>query len=79
MDLALRSQTSTNNTDKRKSIDKVTFIEYVNLPGIVCDRFHSLASKDSHEGLVYEENFIELILKVFVSSVETKMILTFKM
>ena len=79
MDLSLRSQQPTPITDKRKSIDKITFIEYVNLPGIVCDRFHSLASKDSLEGRVYEEDFIDLMLKVFVSSVETKMGLTFKM
>ena len=65
--------------EKRKSIDKITFIEYVNLPGIVCDRFHYIASKGTHEGRIYEEDFVELMLKVFSSSVETKMRLTFKM
>ena len=79
MDLALRSVQSTDHRDKAKSIDKITFIEYVNLPGIVCDRFHSLASKGTQEGRIYEEDFTELLLKVFSSSVETKMRLTFKM
>ena len=76
-DLALRSTQSTSNSVK--SIDKVTFVEYVNLPGIVSDRFHALASKGQPEGRVFEETFIELMLQVFSSSVETKMRLTFQM
>ena len=70
---------STNYGDKLKSIDKITFIEYINLPGIVSDRFLALASGNSQEGRIYEQDFIELMLKVFSSSVETKMRLTFKM
>ena len=42
-DLALRSTQS--QSIPQRSIDKVTFVEYVNLPGIVSDRFHALASK----------------------------------
>ena len=72
MDLALRSVQSTDHRDKAKSIDKITFIEYVNLPGIVCDRFHSLASKGTQEGRIYEEDFIEL----FGNFVTLKMNLT---
>jgi len=45
----------------------------------VSDRFHALASKNHYEGRVYEEFFIELLLQVFSSSVETKMRLTFQM
>lgn len=59
-DLALRSTQSQSNS--QKSIDKVTFVEYVNLPGIVSDRFHSLACKNHQDGRVYEESFIELML-----------------
>ena len=76
-DLALRSTQSQSNP--QKSIDKVTFVEYVNLPGIVSDRFHALASKGHTDGRIYEDNFIELLLQVFSSSVETKTRLTFKM
>ena len=76
-DLALRSNQSQSSS--QKSIDKVTFVEYINLPGIVSDRFHALACKGQADGRVYEENFIDLLLQVFSSSVETKMRLTFKM
>jgi len=76
-DLSLRSTQS--QTSQYRSIDKVTLVEYVNLPGIVADRFHALASRGQPEGRVYEESFIELMLQVFSSSVETKMRLTFKM
>ena len=75
-DLALRSAQSQGT---QRSIDKVTFVEYVNLPGIVSDRFHALACKAHPDGRIYEDSFIELLLQVFSSSVETKMRLTFKM
>ena len=54
-------------------------MEYVNLPGIVSDRFHALACKGHKDGIVEEQSFIELMLQVFSSSVETKMRLTFQM
>lgn len=59
-------------------IDKVAFFEYTNLPGIINDRFYSLfeRTKDEH---IYKDTFVEGFLKVFLSSVETKMHLTFKM
>lgn len=75
-DLALRS---TQSSSHAKSIDKVTFVEYVNLPGIVSDRFHALACKGHTDGRIFEESFNELMLQVYSSSVETKMRLTFKM
>ena len=59
-DLALRSNQSQSSS--QKSIDKVTFVEYINLPGIVSDRFHALACNKQAEGRVYEENFIDLLL-----------------
>jgi len=55
-DLVLRSTLS------EWTIDKVTFVEYINLPGIVSDRFHALASKGSSHGCIYEDSFIELML-----------------
>ena len=76
-DLALRSTQS--QSIPQRSIDKVTFVEYVNLPGIVSDRFHALASKGQPDGRIFEQSFIDLMLQVFSSSVETKMRLTFQM
>ena len=76
-DLALRSTQAQNSS--RKTIDKVTFVEYCNLPGIVSDRFHALACKGAQDDRIQEEDFIELLLQVFSSSVETKMRLTFQM
>lgn len=76
-DLALRSTQSTSM--QVKSIDKVTFVEYINLPGVVSDRFHALACKGQADGRIIEQHFIELMLQVYSSSVETKMRLTFKM
>lgn len=49
-DLALRSTQS--QSIAQKTIDKVTFVEYINLPGIVSDRFHALACKGQSDGRV---------------------------
>ena len=37
-------------------------MEYINLPGIVSDRFHALACKNNPEGRIFEDHFIELLL-----------------
>lgn len=42
-DFAMRSTAPTNVCLPGKSIDKVTFTEYTNLPGIISDRFFVLA------------------------------------
>ena len=65
-DLCLRS-TRDPRSKQIKSIDKVTFVEYVNLPGIVSDRFHAMAAKDHPDGRVHEKEFIDLLLEVFSS------------
>lgn len=80
-DLCLRSTRDPRvvKRDITKSIDKVTFVEYVNLPGIVSDRFHAIATNGHPDGRVFEKAFISLLLQVFSSSVETKMRMTFKM
>ena len=79
-DLCLRSARDPQcKSGDKLTIDKVTFVEYVNLPGIVSDRFHALASDNNPDGRVNEHNFIELLLQVFGSSVETKMRMTFKL
>lgn len=81
-DLNLRSTVPPNQTNKNlilKSIDKVTFVEYINLPGIVSDRFYKLASVGSTDSRITEDNFVNLMLSVYSASLEKKMELVFKM
>ena len=76
-DFALRSTPDGKNTGK--SIDKVTYTEYINLPGIVSDRFYSLSRKDKNDPRVYEDDFIKTMTTVFGSSLEHKMGFVFQM
>jgi len=78
-DLSLRSSAPPNNAKVQKSIEKVTFVEYCNLPGIVSDRFYKLASIGSTDTRITEETFVNLMLTVFSASLEKKMELVFKM
>lgn len=79
-DLSLRSSAPANVANKnQKSIEKVTFVEYINLPGIVSDRFYKLASTGSTDTRIAEEPFVNLMLSVFSASLEKKMELVFKM
>ena len=73
----MRSAQSQSNPSL-KAIDKVTFIEYINLPGIVSDRFHALATQGRADGRIVEDAFMSLMLQVYSSSLDTKMQLTFK-
>ena len=77
-DLALRS-TPAANKSAGKSIDKVTFVEYVLLPGIISDRFYTLATEGRTDGRISEECFTDLMVQVFCSSLQSKMQLTFSM
>ena len=79
-DLSLRSSAPPKNDNKNlKSIEKVTFVEYCNLPGIVSDRFYKLASLGSTDTRISEETFVNLMLTVFSASLEKKMELVFKL
>lgn len=70
-DFALRSTPSTSPSPyPGKSIDKVTFTEYINLPGILSDRFFALAKKNRTDNRIGEEAFIKIMLTVFGSSLE---------
>ena len=74
-DLSLRSTTSLIKT----SIDRVTFIEYCNLPGILSERFFNVAVAGSPDKRIYEHAFLDLMLEVYGSSLEKKMKLAFMM
>jgi len=75
-DLTLRCLSA--NAIQEKKLDKVTFIEYCNLPGIINDRFFKMFDQDGN-GLISEEAFIKNMVKVFISDLDTRMRLTFNM
>ena len=62
-DLSLRSTKSPT-----KSIDRVTFVEYCNLPGILSERFCNVAVAGSPDNRIHELVFLDLMLKVYGSS-----------
>ncbi len=61
-----------------KKLDKVTFIEYCNLPGIINDRFFKMFDVNN-DGLITEASFIQNMTKVFISDLDTRMRLTYNM
>ena len=75
VDLALRRL---SKKSLRNKIDKVAFFEYVQLPGIINDRFFSQFSRTSAEH-IREEPFIDGMLKVYLSTFEEKLQMSFKM
>lgn len=78
-DFALRSAAPTNGCLPGKSIDKVTFTEYINLPGIISDRFFALAKGSRTDNRVGEDDFLKTMFTVFGSSLESKMKFVFQM
>ena len=77
-DVSLRRHSPKKTDDELEFIDKVAFFEYTLLPGIINDRFFSLFQKtpDDH---IYEEAFVDGMIRVYLSSFEEKMRLTFNM
>ena len=60
-------------------VDKITFTEYSQLPGIINDRFHSLFVKDREDDRIMLTDFKEIMTQVFCGDIQTKMHLTFRM
>ncbi len=60
-----------------QSIDKNTFVDYVNLPGVVSDRFFALVSDPVNE-TVSLTAFTNLLLDVYSCKLEDKMRLVFR-
>jgi len=73
-DLALRNMTP--QSDRR--LDKVTFIQYCQLPGMINDRLFNLFDTNK-DGLINEQSFINNFVAIFMSDLDTKMNYTFKM
>ena len=77
-DVAMRRHSPKKVDEDLEFIDKVAFFEYTQLPGIINDRFFSQFRKTSDDH-IYEAPFIEGMNKVYLSSFEDKMRMTFKM
>ncbi len=65
-DLAQRSD------KKEKGVNKVTVIEYANLPGIMAERFFSILDVNE-DGYIDLREFIYVMFKIYYSSIETQM------
>ena len=75
-DVAMRSHSPTKQ--QATYVDNVAFFEFTKLPGIICDRFFSTFER-TKEGFILEESFIEGFIRVYLSSLEDKMQLTYDM
>jgi len=74
-DLLIRTPSKWKEEQK---VDKVTFFEYCQLPGIILDRFYHLFDKKD-TGSISEACFINTLIPVFISDLDAKMHLTFDM
>lgn len=75
-DLTLRCLTQI--AVKEKKLDKITFLEYCNLPGIINERFLKYFDANA-DGLISEHSFITNLSKIYSSDLDTRMLLTFNM
>lgn len=74
----MRSQSPKKDEYNCQLIDNVAFFEFIKLPGIICDRFFSVFER-TKENFILEESFIKTFTKVYLSSLKTKMELTYQM
>lgn len=56
----------------------MTFVQYCNLPGILSERLLKIFDVNN-DGMITEEAFVSHMSKIFVSDLDTRMLLTFKM
>ena len=77
-DVAIRSHSPKQTDILEAYVDNVAFFEFTKLPGIICDRFFS-TFKRTKENFILEESFVAGFQNVFLSTLEEKMHLTFKM
>lgn len=75
-DLSLRSLAP--NAVKEKKVDRVTFISYCNLPGIISERLLKIFD-NNNDGMITEGSFLSNLTKIFVSDFDTRLRFTFNM
>jgi hypothetical protein len=64
--------------DKSKGINKITMLNYCNLPGLIGERFVNVIDLSKTEYIDLRE-FVHGFFKVYYSNLETKIKLTFDM
>jgi len=64
--------------DKNKGVNKVTFLTYANLPGIIGERFFAVLDLSKNDYVDLRE-FVHGFFKVYYSNLETKLKLSFDM
>jgi len=64
--------------DKNKGINKITMLNYSNLPGIIGERFVALLDLSKSDYIDLRE-FVHGFFKVYYSNLETKIKLSFDM
>jgi len=78
-DVAMRSHSPKKIEQQPAAyIDNVAFFEFTKLPGIICDRFFSTFERN-RDGFILEESFVTGFLRVFLSSLDDKMNITYDM
>jgi hypothetical protein len=77
-DIAQRRMSPRKGDDREEYVDNVAFFEYTNLPGIINDRF--FATFDGYkDNQITKKSFVDGFCRVYLSSIEEKMKLTFHM
>lgn len=81
-DQILRMHSNTVAKDlgsKSNILDKVTLMEFLNLPGIMADRFYSQVGTGSKtDQRIVQDKFVSVMQTIYNSSLEDKMRLTFE-
>lgn len=78
-DVAARSVSPRTDTFPERFVDNVAFFEYTKLPGIICDRFFNMFERAKLGNYVTEEEFVKGFINVYLASIHSKMLMTFKM
>lgn len=79
LDVAKRSVSPRTADSPENFVDNVAFFEYTKLPGIICDRFFNIFKRTKSSNWILEKDFVTGFLCVYLSSIQVKMELTFKM
>lgn len=61
-----------------KGVDKLSFVNYCNLPGLLVDRLFSII-ESTEKGYASRENFISTMCKIYCSTIDEKIRLSFDM
>jgi hypothetical protein len=78
-DLSIRSSTKSSTFVQRSGIDRVVFVEYCQLPGIIWDRFLDMFVGTESQQNITIEQFTQNLTDIFISDLKTKMFFTFRL